>query len=395
MRLGQLFAVFSVLVLASGVNLACSRAVGLFDPSGHPSSFTCTAGTSGPSLTAVNGAIIHGQAVVLSGAGFGTRPQASPIYWDDFESYTLNAAPTAGGWIVRSGTPVVSSAQVYSGDKAVRFSNTVRDLFQQMSRDMGVTFNHTVYFRGKLYLDDTGNACNTYQWKNVRFSSSPGAYFYNEQTIAPTKTSILLMDTWWDATAVKWFNSGSPTIFYAAGSNGIPGGVPHWGGIGAPADLFPFHQWFDYEMRIEQSSSPGAADASLSISTNYQQKTAASGLTTYGPDDGIYRYMLMGGSIVSCKDSGGTAINPNFRIYYDDLYVDNTQARVELCDSNIWSTRTHCEVQPTTAWSDSSITASVNLGKFQAGSGENNYLYVVDSNGNVSSACAVQAYTAR
>jgi len=64
---------------------------------------------------------------------------------------------------------------------------------------------------------------------------------------------------------------------------------------------------------------------------------------------------------------------------YDDIYADFTQARVELSDSSTWAAAKKKEVQIPTAWSANSITVRVNSGTFS--SGQNVYLYVVDSTG--------------
>lgn len=72
-----------------------------------------------------------------------------------------------------------------------------------------------------------------------------------------------------------------------------------------------------------------------------------------------------------------TTINPTFWI--DDLYVDNTQARVELCSGSSWANRGNCNIQIPSAWSGTSITVSANTASFT--DGQTAYLYVVDAAG--------------
>ena len=71
--------------------------------------------------------------------------------------------------------------------------------------------------------------------------------------------------------------------------------------------------------------------------------------------------------------------------YVDDMYLDFTQARVEISNNSKWdeTKQIHKEIQIPTAWSNSSITVKVNQGAFQ--NGETAYLYVIDENGNVNS----------
>ncbi len=69
--------------------------------------------------------------------------------------------------------------------------------------------------------------------------------------------------------------------------------------------------------------------------------------------------------------------------YVDDMYVDFTQARVEISKSPTWleTKRIHKELQIPTAWSEKSIKIQVNQGSFNIG--DMVYLYVVDEEGNV------------
>lgn len=67
---------------------------------------------------------------------------------------------------------------------------------------------------------------------------------------------------------------------------------------------------------------------------------------------------------------------------FDDVYANFTQARVEICNSPVWSSRSQCEIQPVSAWAASEIQTPINRGGFA--SDATAYLYIVDSAGNVS-----------
>ena len=64
---------------------------------------------------------------------------------------------------------------------------------------------------------------------------------------------------------------------------------------------------------------------------------------------------------------------------FDDIYVDYTWARVEMCDSPTWATCKHREVQPPVAWSNTNITIQMNRGTFQPG--QQVFIYVLDHAG--------------
>ena len=77
-----------------------------------------------------------------------------------------------------------------------------------------------------------------------------------------------------------------------------------------------------------------------------------------------------------------SANGSNSDFYIDDAYIDNTWARVEICSGATWLNKGGCEIQSPTAWSDTSVTVTVNQGAFN--SGGTAYIYVVNDNGNVS-----------
>src|SRR5215469_6321749 len=65
--------------------------------------------------------------------------------------------------------------------------------------------------------------------------------------------------------------------------------------------------------------------------------------------------------------------------YFADAYVDTTLSRVVLANNPVLSQATVIENQIPSKWSDASITATVNLGRFAQG--QSAYLFVVDSTG--------------
>ena len=66
-------------------------------------------------------------------------------------------------------------------------------------------------------------------------------------------------------------------------------------------------------------------------------------------------------------------------IGYDDIYVDNSWARVEIGNAPVFNDCTHREMQVPVAWADDKITFTVNSGTFL--NDEKIYLFVVDENG--------------
>ena len=83
------------------------------------------------------------------------------------------------------------------------------------------------------------------------------------------------------------------------------------------------------------------------------------------------------------------------KAWFDDVYIDNTSARIELCTLSSWeliqSTGAHCEIQiPHTTWDDNSLEFTVNLGSFTQDDIDGGLLlFVIDENGVVSNGFAV------
>jgi hypothetical protein len=129
-------------------------------------------------------------------------------------------------------------------------------------------------------------------------------------------------------------------------------------------------QWSKVEIAIKVTSQ---TDGYINIWENGQQVMNYAGITdNYG---GTRRSVAIGGY---ARMQGYTS---NWR-YFDDVYLDTTLSRVVLADKPVLSQASIVELQIPSAWSDGSITAQVNLGKFTQG--QTAYLFVVDAAGNVS-----------
>jgi len=128
--------------------------------------------------------------------------------------------------------------------------------------------------------------------------------------------------------------------------------------------------WSKVEVSIRVSS---GADGYVKVMENGRPVVSYAGVTdNWG---GSQRTISVGGY---ARMQGYTT---NWR-YFDDIYIDTTLQRVVLADKPVLSQASIIEPQVPTAWSDGSITATVNLGKFTQG--QTAYLIVVDAAGNAS-----------
>ncbi|MFA6252909.1 MAG: MopE-related protein [Patescibacteria group bacterium] len=334
---------------------------------------------SGPSISGLSSAtLVDGQSYTISGSGFGAKNQVEPLSYLGYniENGIVGEDFSASGWVNDDGdgqgalSTIPNSNSVYSNERAHSGGNSLlfdfsQGSWSQIRFDSGAGYDQfyvTTWVR--LIKNDS---CNPFQWKNWRVSSSPG-YSANDE---PT-TAEIIGDHWWSTD--HWGNNGVQCYY----NGGTMGGYP----TSIAGDAFPFNQWQRIEQYYQRSSLPSTADGLTWIKRIGRSGYLAyvNSFITHDADDGRWRYLRMGQNYGNLP-SGCVA---NFQVYYDDIYVDNTQARIEICNSQNKDSATQCEIQiPHTTWNDGQIQITANRGSFIAG--QSAYLYVVDSNGNVNS----------
>jgi len=133
----------------------------------------------------------------------------------------------------------------------------------------------------------------------------------------------------------------------------------------------PEHQWISVAAEIYEGT-PNGNDGTIKIwhdNILVVDRTTTILLDTSNVFRGIRFGEYIGGG-------GLTATN-----YFDDIYVDNSWARVEIGDDPDYEDCSHREIQIPTDWSNSSIDIDFNKGSFSSGTV---YLFVIDSSGDVS-----------
>jgi len=71
-----------------------------------------------------------------------------------------------------------------------------------------------------------------------------------------------------------------------------------------------------------------------------------------------------------------TSDGGDLKVYFGEIYVDNTLARVEIGNAPVFGDCTHREIQIPVSWDSNNITFTGNQGTFQ--DGEQVYLFVVN-----------------
>jgi hypothetical protein len=314
--------------------------------------------SSTPTITAVSGTWNHGSTVTIQGSGFGTKPTAAPMVWDDC-----------------SGTnPLAKWDGVLPNTND---STTYQMTYRTPMRGVSPPHNRV----GKYLAGGHGCAslacADVAVWKNRTFQNpsfsyvswyiraDPGWVFgqdnnFKNSTWATGSDAPYGQPYWYtgyNAPFTSVTSSGSWS------TNSLPGGQYNWGETATN----PYQQWAKIEMMVRWST---GSDGFIRIYDNGRLVFTANGPSDFG--SGSARTEMIGGY-------GRMYGQPTNWRYFADLYLDSSLAHVIIGNAPTLAASTRREVQIPTSWSGSSLSVRVNLGAFSTG--QQAYLYVYDANG--------------
>jgi hypothetical protein len=304
-------------------------------------------------LTGVNGHVVHGATVVIAGTSFGAKGGSDPnkpLLWADFET-SINPTPLG----------IVTSW----------------DLVESLSRTSAAT----------QYGLSTNNVVGT--WPGGGQSASFGFSILRHVSKVYMAGKRRNTDMTYGGTGYKFFRIWAPgtsvDIVASTSGNGTTGGVA-----------------------LDESCIPGGQNQNVTLPVNtwrmdeFLWKEATTGnCSTQGTTGGYFQYIQNGASKMLWNNTfptstaaqfgssnAGIRVMDNFvsfqdalpggaQVLMDDLYLDDTWARVMIGNASTFAASTVREVQIPMAWADGSITIQVNRGSF--GASASAYLYVIDS----------------
>lgn len=295
-----------------------------------------------PSISGLSGTLTHGSSVTISGSSFGSKGGTNankPLIWADFET-SIN--PTSLGHF------------------------TSWDGSQNLSRNVG----------GTQYTNSGANVVGT---------RSSGVYAF-EFSVLHTMTTFYLSGkrrfSSVSSNNFKFFRvwNDAPSSFLAASING---GMCYdethttqdnrFQDHGLSANVWRMEE-YHFKKSTSNSSSPVSGNGTYRYTVNgtvYQEhdEYMASNLTAnYGQHLGL--------SVFDNFDTNEDLPNGT-TIHMDDFYLDDTWARVMIGNASTLASCTVREMQIPSAWSDTSITVTLNRGSF--GATDTAYVYVFDS----------------
>jgi hypothetical protein len=325
-----------------------------------------------PIVLQVSGTLNHKSTITISGTGFGSKPTAAPLVWDDASGNNFG-----GKWDGAWPDQLPGYNTGYYGP--------MRGVDPPHSHD-------SRFIAGAHAASNGANAgYDVVFWKSISLQPFP---FY-------------LYVSWYQRDDDKWVFGGDNNLKLFAYSVCCTAyenpndwfllyGPPH---PGSSSDTG--QQWTigDNGHSLQQPDANGHnawwANAANPMGGRWSKVEVAIKVTNQ--TNGYVRVWENGQQVLGYVGStdkyagdqrsigiGGFArmqVPQNWR-YFADPYMDTTLSRVVLADKPVLAQATIVENQIPTSWSDSSITATVNLGQFFQGNTA--YLFVVDSSGTVS-----------
>jgi hypothetical protein len=315
--------------------------------------------SAAPSVTGVSGTVGHGNAVTISGSGFGSHAD-----------YNNTSDTWNGGKMLNFRFKDFEDGQINShGFYAQKSDSNWSPSASELGIQNGGPVNSTKYIKRSYVTGEAGGL-------SANISGSGNQLYTTFKFMMPANTQSGKLFRFYAASPMNdvYLSSGCTNNlvrgFSECTSGSCSGAATEWGS----GPELTANQWHRIEVY---------ADASKNQFTVWVNGTQA-----WTKSNWLNSSLAMNGHTLDYPNmldsSSRDASCPATGSYnYDDIYADFTQARVEISDASTWSASKNKEVQLATAWSDSSISIRVNAGRFPAGKAA--YLYVVDANGSANS----------
>lgn len=307
-------------------------------------------GGSGGALPAPS-SLTHGAYYTFTGLGFGTKATAAPLAWEPFTDATLHAALNLMGGTMGNQDNLRTALAGYNARCDFGYATADQPYGWQYTGAVYAPKWFVSYWIklaanwhwGTNYTDDVG--CTNIKWQ--RFYPSGELYS----------------------------NTGLSSLLPTAGNNGYRFTEKSSGSAETPVyfmrmqDVFTLDTYHHVQVEYGSASGLDTADGHLRVWIGGSLKHTSDIVITDGSPASYLPNKRPGGHFGFQESSMAlTSLGDAHRYaYYDQLYVDSSWARVELGDSATYGDCTRREIQPCTAWGDTSITITVNKGGFSPG----------------------------
>ena len=323
------------------------------------------------SITGKSGSSAHNGTLTITGSGFGTKSVAAPVVWDNCSESKITAL-WSGVW------PSAGTAQYLMQYRDAPY------------RGIAPPHSRVGRYMTGCHGDNNGadEGWNVMCWKQRVISAFPAysyaswyqrcddawvfglsgtpddnfkVYDYSRGT-----SPYDLPNNWYTEYNTRPTSKTAIPAWHVNDDNGSLDGSGEWG-KNAVNPMSGVWSKVEHYIKITNVAKGGFIkiyeNGSLVLDMAATRTDAMSGTSRVDAIGGFSR------------DSGN---GNNFR-YFADLYLDDTLQHIVLGDASMIDLCSKLEVQKPTAWSDTSITVTVNRGVFS--DGQKVYLYVYDTTG--------------
>lgn len=296
-----------------------------------------------PVVITVANSVDNGGSIIITGTGFGSKPQAAPWWWDNFEG------ETPGATISNDYSPYTDHSDL--AELPIYSTNFPRSPGAISARQC---------------CQGTSNMAKH------NFPGVPNAKAYVSWWFRGTRSGYSVSNKVFNFNpSPSW---GPPQYLWGGDANNYRYNVRDVNrqDTMTPENLYtpdPYNNgWHRWEIIINLATS-----GTYEILVDGDSR----GVGAVG-NIGADVHSMFFNSYFSYNDASQT-----FESFTDEIYIDTTMARVEIGNESTFGACTHREIQIPSAWSATEITVTVNTGTFA----ENDiaYLFVVDSD-NIASA---------
>lgn len=359
-----------------------------------------TALHAAPSISGTSGTFENSETITITGSGFGSKTAAPLISSYDNATSTNN---WSGGTLSAPWTIPVGDSMALSNSAPLRSSSHTQSSYKiaydpyytggsdyEMLEYTHMAQDHEVYVSFWMYKDYSAWSIGRSSGSNSKFfrilmgaggtsnGNFIGSYVTDEGSGYGDLVTVMVggeSDTY------------STTIAYSAMSAFQYSSAWYDNRVTKANANLKLQQWEHYEFYFRYPTSPGGHDNTEAIMwidgrVHSRTENLPVGYTIYSSDRRVFRFGLI---------SGNRASGAGTHEYIDQIYIDNTPARVIISSASdldeTWpdiATVHHSEVQVCSSWSASEIQFTLNQGTF--GDTDTAYLYVVDSTGAISPA---------
>ena len=364
---------------------------------------SCTGtATVDPSINGEIGTLTNGSDYTITGSGFGEKNPVEPMWWDNFETY---AVPGEVGAETNDpyNTALCSTVKPIYTKSMPRSepTNTVSIMKEYFSSDMDPAGLLRAQSSCRFVLDQNLDLTNSY----ITFWYKMDMDYYNNNPCCSPRNTKFMELRGYDPEGRPALRIDVPfndacqceknaSMWAADYNDGNPIGTQY-----PPLLDTIYGENSGHYSRLESWLNYDGMDATTSewsVSKDLSEIGKVSGVfaTTeefyerYPSGDGPTTYNTIWLTHYIDADNDCAALgHPELqcgsyvRMYYDDLYIDNTMARIEICNNKDKSLSSHCEVQiPKELWNDTAIKFTAQKGSFLTG--EQLYLHVINRDGN-------------